>query len=161
MELDRRVGVNIGLVIGALTVIGVGLGVTGYLTMGMVQEAFSTEGQTSGFAQAFVALAFIQSMITVFFIGPVAGGLAGFASSIRHSDAGRGLLVGGLGSFIGFYPMIILAIYIMAFAFDGGTSTGGGGGGGSSVFNNFSTILIAGVPTGLVGAATGYLGTRF
>ncbi|MGB9966330.1 hypothetical protein [Halobacterium hubeiense] len=56
--------------------------------------------------------------------------------------------------------MIILAIYIMAFAFDGGTATGGGDR-GSNVFNNFSTILVAGVPTGLVGAATGYLGTRF
>jgi len=71
------------------------------------------------------------------------------------------MLVGGLGSVIGFSPMIIRAIYIMAFAFDGGTATSGGGGGGSNVFSNFSTILVAGVPTGLVGAATGYLGTRF
>lgn len=161
MASNRSVGLHVGLVIGALTIIGVGLGVTGYLTMGMVQDAFTTDGQTSGFAQAFVALAFLQSAITVFFIGPVAGGLAGFASSIRHSDAERGTLVGGLGSFIGFYPMIVLAIYIMALAFDGGASTGDGGGGGFDILGNITTILVAGVPTGLVGAATGYLGTRF
>jgi len=161
MEDTQRVGFHTALVVGTMTIIGVGLGLTGFLLMGMVQDMFATSSDSgTSLAQTFVALVFLQSALTTFLIGPVVASIVGFASSLRHEAAQKSAIIGGLGSFIGFYPMIIISIVIMAFALSGGS---GGGDGGSSfdLLNNVTTIVLAGLPTGLVGAASGFLGTRF
>lgn len=71
-------------------------------------------------------------------------------------------VAGGVGSFIGFYVMVVLAILIMSMAFD---ATGGSG--GSSTENAFKlsdaagTLFKAGLPTAIVGAFGGVVGTAF
>lgn len=174
MSKTRARLIAMGLIVGTFTVIGVGLGLTGYFAISTLTGG-SGGGQAASMVSAVIgALLIFVGAIVVLFLGPIAAGVSGLTAGLVVPDMKEGALVGGVGSFVGFYPMVILAVVIMMMALGGGgggaASTAGGGetattmsGGGDSVFELtqfLGAALIAGVPTGVVGAATGALGSK-
>ncbi|MFB6268100.1 MAG: hypothetical protein ABEI31_10605 [Halodesulfurarchaeum sp.] len=157
------------LVVGTLSAIGIGMGLTGYLTadsmMGSMGSAGGGDSTAAALQQSFLQLFAIMLMfqlaIFTFFLGPMAGGLAGLVSGLIVNDWKDGALIGGVGSLVGFYPMVVLAVVIMFMSLD--PSAGGGTDSSTSIDlgQALQPALLAGLPTGVVGAITGVLGTKF
>jgi hypothetical protein len=168
MSTLNKYGVGILLFVVIFTTIGIGLGLTGYITVDMGEQMFGVNEESGGassmeqgFAALFIVLIVFQSAIIIFFTGPIVAGFSGAISGIMTPDLKDGVIVGGVGSFIGFYPMMFLALLIMFMAFD--TGTNGGSSSGDSSLNLGSMLvrlMIGGIPTGVVGAVTGALGSK-
>lgn len=156
---------EIGLVVALFAIVGVGLGLTGYVSLDAANQQFveGTEGEFArGLGQLFVALLAFQSSVVTFFLGSVvasvgAVGLSGRAASWRESA-----VVNGMGSFVGFYVMVGIALVLMLAALETGGRGGGSGGSGSVEIGQFIIpVLIAGLPTAFVGFGTGALASGF
>jgi hypothetical protein len=172
MSKLKQYGIGILLFVVIFAIIGIGLGFTGYITVDMGEQMFGANEDTQSgdggsmeqaFATLFVVLILFQSAIIIFFAGPIIAGFTGAIAGIVTPNTRQGAILGGAGSFIGFYPMALLALLIMFMAFDTGAGGGGGGTSGESSLNLGSMLgrlVIGGLPTGIVGAVTGALGSK-
>lgn len=166
VNLDQSDFRTFGLIIAIFAAIGVGLGLTGFVTMEFAQQQFGAGPDSSEFArslsQLFVGIIFFMSAVVTFFAGPISAGIGGVTSGVRVQGRNKGALLGGAGSFIGFYVMVILALGIMSMALGGG---GGGTGNASNpsqsidIGKNIGTLLKASLPTGITGVLAGVIGT--
>lgn len=154
---------SIGVIVGVFAAIGVGLGLTGFISIGWIQGTFTSPDQgefANSLGQMFVGLVFLQSVIITFFTGPTVAALSGLVTGISHESRTRAAGISGVGAFVGFYVMVILAIVVMSLAY----SSGSDGSGGSSSFdigNAFATAAKAGIPTAAVSVIAGYIGGNF
>lgn len=148
--MDRGWVRDATLIVLAYCVLGLGLGVAGFVGLDWVAGATASGAVTS----AFTDVAFVQSVVAVFFAGPTVAALAGLAVGQTDRGVRDAARVAGVGTFVGFYPMVALAVLVMSFAL--GTPNGS-----ADLAGHLGTVLLAGVPTGLVGAACGVVGTRF
>jgi len=167
MSRIKQYAIAIGLVVALFVVMGIGLGLSGYIAVDYAESSFTSDdpqresGMQQGIASLFVALILFQSVIVAFFAGPLVASTVGITSGVVTPDVRDGALVGGVGSFVGFYPMVLLAVLIMVFAVDTGSSGGGSSGGSSfDIAGAIVPMLFAGVPAGLVGAGAGALGSK-
>lgn len=154
---------SIGVIVGVFAAIGVGLGLTGYISLSWVESVFTSADQSemaNSFGQMFVGLVFLQSVIITFFTGPTVAALSGLVTGISQASRTRAAGISGVGAFVGFYVMVVLAIVVMSLAY----SSGGDGSGGSSsvdMMNALTTAIQAGIPTAAVGVIAGYIGGSF
>jgi hypothetical protein len=150
---------KVGLAISLFAVVGVGLGLSGYISMGAVEQLLlGDSGQEAGaFAQSFVALIALQATFVVFLLGSIVATVTGSRIAAETSSFKEAMLANGIASFVGFYVMVAIALVIMLAALGSGDASGGGGGGGSpvNIGDVAGPILQIGIPTGLVGTAAG------
>lgn len=162
MSQKQNLSKGVGMIVGVFAAIGVGLGLTGYISVGWIQGTFTNPDQgefANSIGQMFVGLVFLQSVIITFFTGPTVAAITGLLSGLSESSRTRSAGIGGLGSFVGFYVMVVVAIVVMSLAYGSG-----GGSGGSESFDMgqaFVTAAKAGIPTAIVGVIAGYLGGSF
>ncbi|EMA71715.1 hypothetical protein C462_05318 [Halorubrum distributum JCM 13916] len=140
-------------------VVGVGLGLSGYISINAVKQFFmnAETGEVGPLAQTFVALVALQTTFVVFLLGSIVSTVTGSRIAAEASSTKEAMIANGAASFVGFYVMVGLALVIMFTAVGSGDASGGGGGGGGNVdLGRFvSPILQVGIPTGLVGVAAG------
>jgi hypothetical protein len=158
MQLDDRRLVAGGIVVGMFFIVGLGVGATGYVGVSWLDAELveSATGQTQSFGQLFVGLAFFQSVLFAFLVGPAVASLAGLRSAAQLASDRDVALVAGLGSFVGFYLMAFLAVGVLSLAVEGGGPDQFGVELGTVVL----PLLRAGIPTGVVGLLTGLLAYR-
>lgn len=155
----KEVGKQAGVAILVFATVGVGLGLSGYLSVDAAQQQFTSSGDGSGFGQVFVGLIMLQSGFTMFLLGPVVAASAGLLNGVVGKDQISSAIGTSAGTLVGFYLMVILGVYIMAMAVD----LGSGGGGGSSTGNPgniLQPVLVAGAPTTIVGAVSSFVGSQ-
>lgn len=145
-----------GKVVGLFVVLGVGLGLSGYVGM----DHFIPDAQNGeDFGAALIGgLLMMQAIVFMYLIGPAMAVVTGIFTGRHSVDRKSSAISGGAGAFVGFYVMFIVAFLIMSLAFPE-TSGNGGGGGGDSAINLADTLtqmILIGFPTGLAGAITGY-----
>jgi len=157
VSLPKKIGLSIGL----FAVVGIGLGLSGYISMGAVERLLiGDSGQSAGaFAQTFVALIALQAAFVVFLLGSVVSAITGSRIAAEASSVKEAVIANGVASFVGFYVMVILALVIMLAALGSGDAssggTGGSGGGPFNIGDIIGPIIQVGIPTGLVGVASG------
>lgn len=155
----KAVGKAAVYVVIVFTAVGIGLGLSGYLSVGAAHEQFVGDSGGGGFGEAFVAIILLQSSFTMFLLGPVVAATAGLLAGVVSTDKMSAIVGGGLGTFVGFYIMVTLGVVIMASAVEMGS--GGGSGGGSGSFDGLIRPLVgAGIPTTVVGAAMSLVGSK-
>ncbi len=151
--------------IGLFGIVGIGLGLSGYITLDFMQSTFvdGTEPDSliRGIGQMMVLLAALQTSFVTFLLGSVVATATGLASGRSSTSLRSSVLSSGVAATIGFPIMVSVAIAIMLLALDLG---GGGGGGGQQPAPEIDWFDVGGklatlcVPTGLVGAGAGYVG---
>lgn len=156
MSLPKKIGLAIGL----FAVVGIGLGLSGYISINAVRDFFmnAETGEVGPLAQTFVALVALQTTFVVFLLGSIVSTVTGSRIAAEASSTKEAMLANGAASFVGFYVMVALALVIMFAAVGSGDASGGGGGGGGGnvdLGQFVSPILQVGIPTGLVGVAAG------
>jgi hypothetical protein len=166
VESVPDLGKYIGLTVSIFAIVGIGIGLTGFFPMEYIVNQFSaTDGGqfAQAISQLFIGVIFLQSIIIVMLTGPTIGGLTGIMSGLSLGDRVSATIVGGIGSFIGFYIMVIVSMLVMSVALP--STTGGGGETGVQQSTDLSQIIIpiikSGLPTGIVGAITGALGGSY
>lgn len=143
-------------------VTGVGLGLTGYLILDQLLSAMT--GSSGESAQVggslmggmFTMIFIVIALIVVLLLGPV---LAAVVSSrlsgaldLNGSDM---YAVSGVGSYLGYVAMVILAATLMSMGFpSGGSGVESGGSASPDIGSLIVPILIFGIPSGIVGAGT-------
>lgn len=162
MSLKR----NIGITLGVFAAIGIGLGLSGMVLLDAAQQQF-VNPDAGEFAQSIgqlvVFLLLFQGVMITFFTGPVAAAVTGLSVSREAESLKELLITSGVGSFVGFLLMAVLAAGIMLSTFEtGGTGgTGGSGGGGNLELGQFvGEIILISLPTTVVGVVSGWLGSR-
>lgn len=153
------------ITIAVFGLVGLGLGLTGYIGMSFAQDTFvdpTASELEQGFGELFVAIVFFQSMIVTLFAGPIVAGVTGLISGVTLHDRVSSAIVGGVGAFIGFYVMVITAIFIMSLGLSSNSGDGGSSADqGMQLSQMLSPVIKAALPTTVVGLGSGLLGTLF
>lgn len=156
-------------VVGAFAALGAGVGLAANFTLGFFIEQFVEPGEDP-LESIQVGIMFLTAIFLAYGLGPVAAGVAGIgvgqALPDRETTAS---VVGGVGSFVGFYLFVGLALFF-TFSVLGeyGTPPGGsgeagegGGGGGPLEPSALLTLMVqVSLPVALVGLATAYITSR-
>lgn len=155
MSLPKKIGLAIAL----FATVGVGLGLSGYISISSMQTLFieDAEGEfAAALGQTFVALIALQSAFVVFMLGSVVATISGSRIAAEASSVKESIIANSVASFMGFYIMVAIALGIMLLAFGSGDASGGGGGGGGfQIEDIINPVLQAGAPTTLVGVVSG------
>lgn|GEM_PF-3621317 len=155
MSLPKKIGLAIGL----FAVVGVGLGLSGYISINAATQTLADGNlqDAGGFVQTFVFLIALQSAFVVFLLGSVVATVTGSRIADEASSLKEAMVANGAASFVGFYVMVGIALVIMLAAIGSGGGSGGGGtgGGGIDMQQFISPVIQIGIPTGLVGTAAG------
>lgn len=179
MEEHHRT--QFGLTVGVFAIIGLGIGITGYLGFSYAQsqiisgfetqfadafsmndesgliEVFDPSGPAETLEQMIFGLLFVQAVLLSLFIGPTIAGLTGlFVGQLSNEPMSAGA-VGASGAFVGFCLMALIVIGFIWLALDvelGAISEDGGG-------PLLRLLFIAGLPTAFVGGTCCLLGTVF
>ena len=164
-------------VIGVFGVLGAAVGLSANFTLGFFIQQFVEPGIDPTDSTQ-VGLMFLVFVAFIYALGPVAAGVVGVgvgqALPNRETTAGT---VAGIGSFLGFYLFVGLALFFTlsvlaefspAPAGDSGGSggsgsSGGGGGGNESPLDPSGLVTLmlqVSLPVALVGFAVAYLASR-
>lgn len=172
-----------GITLGIYVVVGVGIGLTGFVGIDWVNSATSSGGGSSFFGAFFVLSVFFTSIVIALFTGPILAGSTGVFAGLSLEDSRLAVLTSGLASFFGFYLMVGIAILIIITAAGGAMDTGGednttgetysdnsyqttptssddDSGGLVDTGRLLTSVVLAGFPTGIVGLSTAFLGNH-
>lgn len=148
-----RAAEAVGWIVAVFAALGVALGLAGYVSVSFGYEVFvvGAQGETAQrFGPLFLAVVFFQTVSVVFFVGVVTALAVGLSFGSRFHDWTVAVAVAGVGGIVGFYLMAMLAF--------GLTSVGMPTARGFGLGDLLVPLILAGVPSGLVGAVGGYLG---
>lgn len=156
---------RIGLVLGIFALVGVGLGLSGMMLLEFAQGQF-VDPEAAEIAQAIgqlmVMILFLSGVLTTFFTGPTVGAIVGITIGQSGGNTRGAILSGAVGSFVGFILMSVIAIAIMGTAISAGGDAGASTGPmDTSTGSYIGKILIASLPTTVVGGVSAWLGGRF
>lgn len=148
-----RASETVGWIVAIFAVLGVALGLAGYVSVSWGYDVFvtSARGATAErFGPIFVALVFFQNVSVAFFVGLLGSLLAGLTFGSRFYDGRIAVLATGVGGLVGFYAMVALAFVVMSMGMQVPRGVG--------LDDALVPFLLAGIPSGIVGALAGYLG---
>lgn len=128
-------------VFGLFAVVGVGLGVSA----AVVIEGIGGAGENELAAGVIAA----QALSIFFFVAPVVAAVAGVYAMIQFPSRKEAVQVGGAGSLFGFYLMFFAAFLVLSIA--------GGGPDPSFISGNVTGVVLASVPSALVGGVVALL----
>jgi hypothetical protein len=157
-----------GWVLATFAVVGAGYGLAANFTVGFLIETFVEPG-VNPLDNTLVGIVLVLTVVNTMLLGPVVAAVAGL--SVGRSSPGRGVLAAGLSgvsSALGFYVLAALALFLTfgvlsQYAPAEAASAGSGATESSGPFTFADlrpTLVEVGIPTGLVGAVTGYVGSR-
>lgn len=149
-------------VIGAFTALGAGVGLAANFTLGFFIEQFVEPGDPP-LENIQVGIMFLVAIFFAYGLGPVAAGVAGISVGQAMPDRrAMASVVGGLGSFVGFYLFVGLALFFtFTVLSEYGGGLGGGGGGGPLDPAGLLTLMVqVSLPVGLVGMSSAYITSR-
>lgn len=155
---------TIGLIVAVFAAVGVGLGLTGYLSLSWMQGTLTSSGQgefANAIGQMLVGVILLQSVILTFFTGPTVATITGLVGGAVTASRKRAAAINGAGTFVGFYVMVVVAVFVMTQAYGGGGSSGGSSESTFQMGKALGTAMKAGIPTAAVGVVAGYLGASF
>lgn len=138
------------------TVIGFGIGMTGYIGLNMLQDpVYAGESQDVAILSILTLLMILISLV----LGPIIAAVTGFLSGMRADDSGHAMTVSMFGAVLGFYLMTILALTLSSQAMEQNILY--------TIFieekagYSFIITLVQGsVPTGVVGLLSALIGFR-
>lgn len=153
-------------VIGAFAALGAGVGLAANFTLGFFIEQFVEPGDPP-LENIQVGIMFLVAIFFAYGLGPVAAGVAGVGVGQAMPDRrAMASVVGGLGSFVGFYLFVGLALFFtftVLSEYGGGLGGGGGGDGGGGPLDpaGLLTLMVqVSLPVGLVGMSSAYITSR-
>lgn len=167
--------------IGLFVIVGIGLGLSGYIALDFMQTSFVDSAEPGSFleslGQLFVGLVALQTSFITFLLGSVVAATTGVGSAKSFASGRAAALHNGLAAGVGFPLMVGVAIFIMLLAVAGGGGGGetaagatttptpsSGSGGITDQIDWGSLVMRVGalcIPTALVGAGAGFVGFGF
>lgn len=156
-----------GYVLVAFATVGAGYGLAANFTIGFLIETFVEPG-TDPLNNTLVGIVLVMSVVNTMLLGPVMAGVVGL--SVGRSYPGRGIVAAALNgtiSVLGFYLLAALSLFLTfsvigqyAPAEAAGAAAESSSSGGPFTFEDLQPTLVeVGIPTGVVGAVTGYVGS--
>lgn len=158
-----------GYAVLAFVTVGLGFGLAANFTIGFLIESFVEPG-ANPMDNTLVGIVLIVAVVNTFLLGPVVAAVTGLVTGRSLPD--RRLLAAaanGTASVVGFYLLAGLALFVTftvlsqyapAEAASASGGAGGSSGGPFSPADLVPTLLEVGIPTGVVGAVTGWIGSR-
>ncbi len=146
-------------VVGVFAALGAGLGLAANFTLGFFIEQFVEPG-TDPLDSTQIGILFIVSILLVYVVGPLAAGVAGVGVGQALPDRdGTAAVVGGLGSFVGFFLFAGLGLFL-TFSVLSVYGSGGGGDGPIEPAALGRLMFQVAIVAGLVGLTSAYLTSR-
>lgn len=150
-----KVSETVGWIVAIFAALGVAFGLAGHVSVSWGYEVFVASVQGSGgtaerFGPLFVSLLFFQNVSVAFFVGVIASLFIGLLFGSRFYEGRTAVLATGSGALLGFYVMVVFSFVIMSL---GMSSPRGFGFAGALV-----PMILAGIPSGIVGSIAGYFG---
>jgi len=138
---------SIGIVTAVFAVFGIALGILSFVSGSWAQTQLvdAASGGLS-FGPTFIAVAYLQTAIVIFFLGPIIASLVGGLLGGVFSSPKTALITGGGGSLVGFYIMSVIALGVLIL------SKGGGAPQAFSFGQALFPMLVAGIPTAIMGS---------
>ncbi|ATW89312.1 hypothetical protein halTADL_2581 [Halohasta litchfieldiae] len=133
--------------ISLFTLFGIALGVLAFVSGSWAQSQLVTDaGGATDFGPIFIAIAYLQTAVIIFFLGPVIAALVGGLLGSVFSSPKTALITGGGGSLVGFYIMSVIALGVLVL------SKGDGATQAFSFGQALVPMLVAGIPTAIMGS---------
>jgi len=137
----------VGFMISLFTLFGIALGVLAFVSGSWAQSQLVTDaGGATDFGPIFIAIAYLQTAVIIFFLGPVIAALVGGLLGSVFSSPKTALITGGGGSLVGFYIMSVIALGVLVLS-KGDVATQAFSFGQALV-----PMLVAGIPTAIMGS---------
>jgi hypothetical protein len=138
---------SVGFVTAIFAVFGIALGILAFVSGSWAQSQLITDaGGATQFGPVFIAVAYLQTAVILFFLGPVIAALIGGLLGSVFSSPKTALITGGVGSLVGFYIMSAIALGVLMLSKGGQAQQAFGF--GQALF----PMLISGVPTAIMGS---------
>ena len=147
-----------GLIVATFALVGVALGVVGFVAGDWARTQFVTAAsgsQPATFGPVFLALSVFQTTVTLLFTGPVLAAVLGLLSGSRFADPSAAAGVAAGGALVGFFCMAGLGLLGLSALSGPGTEQL------YSLRAALGPLLLTGVVTMAVGGGAGALGSRF
>lgn len=137
---------SVGFVTAVFAVFGIVLGILSFVSGSWAQSQLITGAGGGDFGPVFIAIAYLQTAIIIFFLGPVIAALVGGLLGGVFSNPKTALITGGGGSLVGFYIMSVIALGVLTL------SKGGQAQQAFSFGQALFPMLISGIPTAIMGS---------
>jgi len=151
----RKLIIKIGLMAVIFAIFGIALGILAFVAGSWAQTQLIADagGHAADFGPVFVSVSFLQTAIILFFMGPLVAAVVGGLIGGTAPDPKGGLVIGGVGSLVGFYLMSVIALLFLVLSKGQGTDQ-------ALTFGQaLRPMLIAGIPTAIIGAVISALGS--
>jgi len=138
---------SVGFVTAIFAVFGIALGILSFASGSWAQtQLVDAAAGGVNFGPTFVAIAYLQTAVIIFFLGPVIAATVGGLLGGVFSNPKTALITGGGGSLVGFYIMSVIALGVLIL------SKGSGGQQAFSFGQALFPMLISGLPTAIMGS---------
>ncbi|MFW5977691.1 MAG: hypothetical protein ACOCP2_00455 [Halohasta sp.] len=138
---------SVGFMTAVFAVFGIALGILAYISGSWAQSQLVTDaGGATDFGPVFIAIAYLQTAVIIFFLGPVIAAVAAAILSSVFPTPKAAFIAGGSASLLGFYVMSIIALGVLVL------SKGANGQQAFSFGQVLVPMLVAGIPTAIMGS---------
>lgn len=155
-----------GYALAAFAIVGAGYGLAANFTIGFLIETFVEPG-TDPLNNTLVGIVLVMGVVNTMLLGPVMAAVVGL--SVGRSYPGRGVLAAALNgtvSVFGFYLLAALSLFLTFSVIsqyapaEAASAAAESSSSGPFTFEDLRPTLVeVGIPTGVVGAVTGYVGS--
>ena len=143
----KNILTHAGVMAVVFAIFGIVLGLLAYISGSWAQSQLITDaGGATDFGPIFIAIAYLQTAVIIFFLGPVLAALIGGLLGSMSSDRKLALISGGAGSLIGFYIMCVVALGLLML------SKGAEAEQAFSFTQALFPMFMAGIPTAIMGS---------
>ncbi|MEA1932391.1 MAG: hypothetical protein U9O06_12715 [Euryarchaeota archaeon] len=137
----------VGFITLIFTLFGIALGVLAFISGSWAQSQLITSASgATDFGPVFIGIAYLQTAVIIFFLGPVIASVAGGLLGSVFSSPKTALITGGVGSLFGFYLMSVIAIGVLVL------SKGSGAEQAFSFGQALFPLAVTGIPTAIIGS---------
>ena len=136
-----------GIMTLVFAVFGIALGLLAFISGSWAQSQLITEaGGAVEFGPVFIAVAYLQTAVVIFLLGPVIAALTAGLLGAQLPGPKLSLLIGGVSSLFGFYIMSSIALLILVL------SKGAEAEQAFSFTQALFPMIMAGIPTAIMGS---------
>lgn len=136
-----------GVMTAVFAVFGIALGFLAFISGSWAQSQLITDaGGATEFGPVFIAVAYLQTAIVIFLLGPVIAALVAGLLGSMFSNTKLAFVTGGVGTLVGFYLMSVIALAILVL------SKGTEAQQAFSFTQALFPMLLAGIPTAIMGS---------
>jgi len=138
---------SVGFIISVFTLLGIALGVLAFISGSWAQSQLVTDaGGATDFGPVFIGIAYLQTAVIIFFLGPIIASFAGGLLGSVFSSPKTALFAGGVGSLVGYYLMSVIAVGVLVL------SKGSGAEQAFSFGQVLFPLVVSGIPTAIIGS---------